>query len=248
MKIGAIIIGDEILTGRRQDEHLKHTINALANRGLELAWVKYCGDDERLLCEEFRCIRARSDICFSFGGIGATHDDKTRQSIAAALKVPLQRHPDAVREIEAKYGETAYPYRILMANLPQGARIIPNPYNRIPGFSVDHIHCLPGFPEMAWPMMEWVMDELYPELKAEQPVQFMLTLPDAHESKLIDLMTRFQNKHPKVKLSSLPRFLSHDRRELELGLRGNAKDAEIAHKELKSLLEEQGYRFTESRE
>lgn len=246
MKIGAIIIGDEILTGRRQDKHLSHTINVLQQRGLELAWVRYCGDDIILLSEAFRQIHERNDICFSFGGIGATHDDKTRQSVAAALNVPIQQHPDAVREIEEIFGEATYPYRILMADLPQGADIIPNPYNRIPGFSVDRIHCLPGFPEMAWPMMDWVLDNLYPELKAEQAVQYILTLPDAHESKLIDLMSDFQNRHPTVKLSSLPRFLNKDQRELELGLRGKRKDTENAYTELKSMLKEQGYRFTES--
>lgn len=245
MKIGAIIIGDEILTGRRQDKHLKHIISTLAHRGLELSWAKYCGDDEALLSEEFRQIHNHNDICFSFGGIGATHDDKTRQSMAAALEVPLQQHPDAVREIEDKYGEASYPYRILMAELPQAANIIPNPYNRIPGFSVDHIHCLPGFPEMAWPMLEWVLDKRYPELKAELPVQFILTLPDAHESKLIDLMTQFQDRHPAVKLSSLPRFLTKDQRELELGLRGKQKDVKTAYVKLKSQLKEQGYLFTE---
>ena len=246
VKFGAIIIGDEILTGRRQDKHLQHTIKTLASRGLELSWVKYCGDDTHMLCEEFRRIHARNDICFSFGGIGATHDDKTRQSVAAALERPLQQHPDAVHEIEARFGKEAYPYRILMADLPLGATIIPNPYNRIPGFSIDHIHCLPGFPEMAWPMMNWVMDTLYPNLEMEPPVQFILTLADAHESKLIDLMNEFQNRHPGLKLSSLPRFVTQGKRELELGLRGIRRQVEAAHLELKAQLEDLGYQYTES--
>lgn len=97
---------------------------------------------------------------------------------------------------------------------------------------------------MAWPMLKWVLDNLYPQLRAEQPVQLILTLPDAHESKLIDLMSDFQNRHPTVKLSSLPRFLNQDQRELELGLRGMRKDVDIAYEELKSLLETEGYRFT----
>lgn len=246
MQIGAIIIGDEILSGRRQDKHFSHSITALAGRGLELSWVKYCGDNKTLLSTEFRHIHDSNDICFSFGGIGATHDDKTRQAVASALNLPLVQHPDAVREIEARFGDDSYPYRILMADLPQGARIIPNPYNRIPGFSVGNIHCLPGFPEMAWPMQEWLLDNYYPQLTTEQPVQFILTLADAHESQLIDLMSDFQNRHPAVKLSSLPRLLSQGQRELELGLRGKRQAAEVALAELKSLLEAQAYRFTEN--
>jgi molybdopterin-biosynthesis enzyme MoeA-like protein len=246
MSIGLIIIGDEILSGRRQDKHLAHAIDALAARGLELAWVRYSGDDDRLLSQQFREINAAGDICFSFGGIGATHDDRTRQAVAMALEQALKPHPDAIREIEARFGEEAYPNRILMADLPETARIIPNPYNRIPGFSVNHIHCLPGFPEMAWPMMEWVLDTLYPNLKAEQPIQKLLTLENAHESTLVQLMSDFQDRHPTVKLSSLPRFLPDNRRELELGLRGQKTDTETALVELKALLSEHQYAFTET--
>ena len=246
MPIGLIIIGDEILTGRRQDKHLPYAINSLANRGLELAWVRYCGDDDDLLTQQFREINASTDICFSFGGIGATHDDRTRQAVAIALGQAIRPHPDAVREIEAKFGDEAYPNRILLANLPEQSRIIPNPYNRIPGFSVNHIHCLPGFPEMAWPMMEWVLDTLYPNLTAEKPIQKILTLQDAQESTLIHLMSDFQDQHPTVKLSSLPRFLPDNRRELELGLRGLRKDTEAALTELKSILLQHQYIFTET--
>ena len=46
---------------------------------------------------------------------------------------------------EARFGEEAYPIRIRMADLPEGSRLIPNPYNQIPGFSIGHHHFLPGF-------------------------------------------------------------------------------------------------------
>ncbi len=246
MSIGLIIIGDEILSGRRQDKHLSHAIKTLATRGLELAWVRYCGDDDKLLTQQFREINTSGDICFSFGGIGATHDDRTRQAVAMALKQAIKPHPDAISEIEAQFGEEAYPNRILMADIPETARIIPNPYNRIPGFSVNHIHCLPGFPEMAWPMMEWVLDTLYSNLKTEKPIQKILTLDNAHESRLIHLMSDFQDQHPTVKLSSLPRFLPNNRRELELGLRGLKADTETALDELKALLTQHQYTFTET--
>ncbi len=246
MAIGAIIIGDEILTGRRQDKHFSHLVDTLAKRGLELAWLRYCGDDETLLKQQFKEIHTHGDICFSFGGIGATHDDRTRQALAAAVGKPLIRHPDAVREIEARFAEQAYPKRILMAELPADSEIIPNPYNRIPGFTYGNIHCLPGFPEMAWPMMEWVMDTLYADLKFEKPVQLMLTLQHAHESELIDLMTDFQDTHPATKLSSLPRFVAKNHHEIELGIRGPAQDAHAALADLKTLLAKAKFNFIEN--
>lgn len=246
MAIGAIIIGDEILTGRRQDKHFRHVVETLGKRGLELAWLRYCGDDESQLSRHFRDIHAAGDICFSFGGIGATHDDRTRQAVAAAVEKPLIRHPDAVREIEAKFAEQAYPKRILMAEIPADSVIIPNPYNRIPGFSYGNIHCFPGFPEMAWPMMEWVLNTNYADLKFEKPVQLILTLHNAHESELIDFMTTFQNAHPAIKLSSLPRFVANNHREIELGIRGLEKDAQAALVELKQLLAQENYSFSEN--
>src|SRR5664279_5473023 len=122
MAIGALIIGDEILSGKRQDKHLQHVIATLAARGLGLDFVHYLGDDRARLTALLRDSFARGDLVFSFGGIGATPDDHTRQAAAAALDVPLARHPDAVAAIEARFGAEAYPYRVLMAEFPQGAR------------------------------------------------------------------------------------------------------------------------------
>ena len=119
--IAALIIGDELLTGKRQDKHLPHVIETLARRGLVLDAVHYLGDDRPRLTALLRDSFARGDIVFSFGGIGATPDDHTRQAAAAALDVPLQRHPEAVASIEQQFGDAAYPHRVLMAEFPAGA-------------------------------------------------------------------------------------------------------------------------------
>jgi molybdopterin-biosynthesis enzyme MoeA-like protein len=236
-RLGVLIIGDELLSGRRVDKHMQQSITLLAERGLELSWCRYLGDDMDLLAAAFRDIGQAGDICFSFGGIGATPDDRTRQAMAMAHQLALFRHPDAVAEIEQRYGEGAYPKRILMAELPQGAAIIPNPFNRIPGFSLGHIHCLPGFPEMAWPMMQWVLDTLYPTLHMEKPLQLCLLLEGIRESELIDPMRQLQDAHPGVKISSLPRFLAGGGYQVEMGVRGAAKPARQAFAELQGLLD-----------
>ena len=238
MHIGILIIGDEILSGRRLDKHLAHVIGTLKKRNLELAWVRYVGDDENNLIQDFREILSRGDVCFSFGGIGATPDDRTRQAIAAACEVPIERHAEAVREIETQFSEAAYPNRILMADLPQGSTLIPNPLNRIPGFSLAHIHCLPGFPEMAWPMLEWVLETLYSDLKGQKHVLFTLKVKGAHESELLDLMRSIQTALPQIKLSSLPRFLPDGEREIEFGVQGNKQAATYAFETLKQALSE----------
>ncbi len=245
MQIGLLIIGDELLSGRRQDKHLSHCIDVLGQRELQLDWVRMTRDDAALLQNEFRRIRASNDLCFCFGGIGATPDDITRQCVAAAWEVELYRHPDAVREIEARFGDGAYPQRIRMAELPQGSVIIPNPVNRVAGFSMEHLHCLPGFPEMAWPMMEWVLDQRYADLAGNREVEYALVLEDTHESELIELMEALLDKHPDIKIFSLPRFLENDRRRLELGVKGEHNAARLAFAELKDTLNNRGYTYTE---
>ena len=149
---GLIVIGDEILSGKRVDKHLPKVIELLATRGLPLAYADYVGDDPAritaTLARAFAASRASGDVVFCTGGIGATPDDHTRQCAARALGVELALHPEAKRLIEerirdtAKEQDAAYEpdrhdnlHRLNMGVFPVGAEIIPNPYNKIPGFS-----------------------------------------------------------------------------------------------------------------
>ena len=93
--VGALIIGDEILTGKRADKHMPHVVQTLGARGVTLDYVQYLGDDRARLTAVLRDSLARDDVVFSFGGIGATPDDHTRQAAAAALGAPLALHPEA---------------------------------------------------------------------------------------------------------------------------------------------------------
>jgi molybdopterin-biosynthesis enzyme MoeA-like protein len=79
------------------------------------------------------------------------------------LNAELRLHPEAEREIRARFGGEVTPQRLQMGEFPAGASIIPNPVNRIPGFSLREHHFVPGFPQMAWPMVEWVLDNRYRE-------------------------------------------------------------------------------------
>jgi molybdopterin-biosynthesis enzyme MoeA-like protein len=243
MAIGALIIGDEILSGKRQDAHLPRVITTLAQRGLGLDFVHYLGDDRGRLTALLRDSFARDDLLFSFGGIGATPDDHTRQAAAAALRVPLERHPEAVAEIEARFGEQAYPHRVLMAEFPAGSRIIPNSYNRIAAFAIRQHHFFPGFPQMAWPMMDWVLATWYPDLRRVAPVERAIAVYGAGESQLLPLMDENVARFPMLKLFSLPSFLPDGGRRIELGVKGDPAlvDAGLAH--LRAGVEAAGFRW-----
>ncbi len=219
-RIGLVIIGDEILSGKRQDQHLKQANELLRPRGLAVSWVKILGDEPTLLTQELQQSFASEDLVFCFGGIGATPDDRTRQCAAQALDVPIERHPEAVKEIEAQFGDGAYPQRVLMAEYPKGAQIIPNAYNRVPGFSISNHHFMPGFPMMAKPMMEWVLDNYYSSLCTTPTVERAIRLIDGQESEWVEFMQQFEQDYPELRLFSLPKIDDNDRRFIELGVEG----------------------------
>ena len=242
-KFGALIIGDEILTGKRKDKHFEKLIDLLSARGIDLNWSMYIPDDPIFIQTVLSSTMNQDDVVFSFGGIGATPDDHTRGSAAAAVGVPLELHPDAKKEIEAVFGNDAYPKRILMGFFPKGCSIIPNPYNRIPGFTLGTHHFLPGFPVMAWPMVEWLLDNQYASQHFLSKYEtHSIIVYDAGESQLIDLMNKFGKTYPGYKIFSLP-TLSKSGRRIELGFRGPQKEAGTALAFLKNGVGKLGFKW-----
>ena len=241
---GIYIIGDEILSGKRQDAHLSKAIELLKERGLQLSWAEYLSDDPARLVEHFRRSFARKEIVFSFGGIGATPDDYTRQAAAEALNLPIERHAGAVAEMEAQFGEATYPKRVLMADFPKGADLIPNPVNRVAGFSINQHHFMPGFPQMSHPMMAWVLDTYYSHLFHQHVVsEASILVMDAGESSLLDMMNQFVSNYPELKLFSLPRL--DNRRTTELGMKGEKQLVAQAMAEIKSAVTQLGFPWAE---
>lgn len=243
MAIGLIIIGDEILSGKRRDQHFPKVVELLAERGLQLAWAEFVGDDRERITATLRRTFAGGDIVFSCGGIGATPDDHTRQCAAAALGRPLVMHPEGRANIEERIRETAREaggeadmnapdnlQRLKMAEFPEGASLIPNPYNRVAGFTVGHHHFVPGFPVMAWPMIAWVLDTHYAHLfHQEARAERALLVYGQAEAALTPLMELLQVSYPGVRVFSLPSVGdATTRRHIELGVKGNPEQVERA--------------------
>ncbi len=245
MNFGALIIGDEILSGRREDKHLRKLIELLAARGLMLSWARYAVDSPPLLESALRDSFASGDTVFSFGGIGATPDDHTREVAAKVLETPLQLHPEAERIIREKFGEEINPHRLNMGVYPAGAEIIPNPYNQIPGFAIARHYFVPGFPVMAWPMVEWVLDTHYAHLfHAEDYVERSVIVWDAYESRLVDLMESVTADFAGVTVFSLPAFAEGARRRrVELGVKGPVAAVDTAMGHILAVLAERGYQW-----
>jgi molybdopterin-biosynthesis enzyme MoeA-like protein len=230
MGFGVIIIGDEIIRGKREDKHFAKTVELLGARGLRLDWGQYLGDIPDLLTSTLRRTLATADIVFSFGGIGATPDDHTRQCAAAAAGSELALHPDAEAEIRVRFGAETTLQRLKLGEFPRGSRIIPNPYNRIPGFSIGHHHFVPGFPVMAWPMVEWVLDNQYRHLFHQAPeADASIIVYQVPESTLTPLMLDVEARFPGLKSYSLPSMGEPGvRGHIEFGVRGAPEKMQTA--------------------
>jgi molybdopterin-biosynthesis enzyme MoeA-like protein len=245
MVIGAIIIGDEILRGKRQDKHFARLIEILAARGMKLAWAEYLGDDPGRITATLKRTFATADTVFSFGGIGATPDDHTRQCAAAARGVELVLHPGAEALIRARFGAETTPQRLRMGEFPRGAAIIPNDYNQIPGFSIGEHHFVPGFPVMAWPMVEWVLDTRYRHLQhALREAESSILVYGSAESILTPLMVEVEARYRKLKVFSLPSMGEGGvRRHIELGVRGDPDEVAPAMEMLRQGVRASGASF-----
>lgn len=240
---GLVVIGDEIISGKRQDKHFAAVAGMMAARGLRLSWVQYHSDDLARLAEVFRRSMAAGEVVFSCGGIGNTPDDYTRQAAAAALGVGLALSPEAEAELRLRFGDELTDVRRLLGTFPQGSEIIPNPFNRIPGFMAKEHYFVPGFPQMAHPMIEWALDTFYRDLFNQHPMvekAFLLTGEMAYESALLDLMQHIVAAYPELRLFSLPSLIGKERRHLELGVEGEASRVDMAMEEIRQEVERRG--------
>ena len=250
---GLIIIGDEIMSGKRQDKHMAQVIALLSARGLALSWTEYLGDSPERITASLKRALASGDVVFSCGGIGATPDDHTRQCAAQAWGQPLALHPEAKRLIQERMQDTAKEqglayepdradniHRLNMGCFPAGAAIIANPYNKIPGFSCagaggGAVHFVPGFPVMAWPMIESVLDAHYrAHFHQNAQVEKSVIVLGAMEASLTPLMERIESTHPGIKVFSLP-SVDHPQwgRHIELGVKGEPSLTELAYADLR---------------
>lgn len=256
MAIGLIIIGDEILSGKRVDKHFPKVLEMLTARGLTLSWAEYLGDEPARIIATLKRTFSGNDIVFCTGGIGATPDDHTRQCAAIALGVPLVLHPQARQKIRERVADTARDaglepnfetadnlHRLKMGEFPLGAEIIPNPYNKIPGFSFRNNgmtcggisnsgihHFAPGFPVMAWPMFEWVLDTYHADLFHQNPqLEQSVFVYGAMESVLTPLMEAIESEFPLVKVFSLPHVGDAEtERHIDLGVKGDPTQSAAA--------------------
>lgn len=199
----AVIIGTEILNGRREDKHFAFVRSALQRRGYPLYASLTIKDDAVLIARIFRLVREDPNaVLLSFGGIGSTPDDLTRPIAAEVFTGrPLQRHKRFEQDIIERFGEEAFPHRIHMADLPEGAGLLKNPVNNMSGFHLrERYFFVPGFPDMAHPMISEALERFFPPVSAG--IRRTL-IAETSENTLIDIMKTLPEG---IELSSLPKL------------------------------------------
>ncbi len=210
----SVIIGSELLNGRRVDKHFSFLNTELLNRNLLHVANFVIKDDPILIQNTFNLIlQDPKSVMFCFGGIGATPDDLTR-SIASEVFTgqALLLHVKAKELIEKQFCEEAYPHRINMAYLPPEANLLPNVINNVPGFQLfNRFFFTPGFPSMSWPMITSALETYFPTQKKKHSMTFVVESP---ENDLIEIMEALPKE---LEFSSLPRFVN-TKREVEIYL------------------------------
>ena len=218
--IYAVIIGSEILDKRRVDKHFEYLSSALKEKNLTLFASFTIKDDETLITQTYELIKKDPKaFMFSFGGIGSTPDDLTRKLSANVFEDgTLYRHAQFEKDIQTRLGERAYPYPIRMSDLPKNAQLLFNPINNMSGFYLqDRYFFMPGFPEMAQPMMDYIIKT---HLQKPTKVYIQSLLAYCGEGKLMHLMVDVPKD---LDLSSLP-MMNDGNPHVEFSLSGINED------------------------
>jgi molybdenum cofactor synthesis domain-containing protein len=199
-RVGIVILGDEVLKGEIREANLAYMIPLLAEWGAETALCAILPDDIPVVVRHLRRFREEVDLIVLTGGIGPTPDDITRDAVAEVAGVPLIVHPEAKAALEARPYKGSNPeYRMLMAQVPQGATLIPNPLSPAPGFFIDGMAVFPGVPRMLQAMFEWVKPRISGRRKSRVTLYAM-----APESSYAGIMKAAMTAFPDVGIGSYP--------------------------------------------
>ncbi|MDA1043641.1 MAG: molybdopterin-binding protein [Verrucomicrobia bacterium] len=240
---GLIIIGSEILDGRIRDRHFDACRDLLESHRLPLIYTLILKDAPALITDQLRWAMAQEFPFFSSGGIGGTPDDHTRGCVANALGVPVETHPEGLAILQERLaGEAVRESVLRMVQFPAGSELIPNPINRIPGFSIGNGHFVPGFPEMAQPMMEWVLKTKY--TIGEKTIRHSMILPGAREADLTHILDALTDAYRALAISSLPR-MNDSGGEVELSIQGAPDQVAQAYGKLRHEIDALGMTYRE---
>jgi molybdenum cofactor synthesis domain-containing protein len=196
-----LIIGNEILSGRTQDQNLGYLATGLNSVGVTLREARVVPDIPEMIIAAVNELRATYDYLFTTGGIGPTHDDITSECIAQAFGVPWTLHPDAHKIFLSHYkpGELNEA-RLRMAHTPEGASLIINPVSRAPGFRMENVFVMAGIPRV----MQAMFDAVKHDLKGGRPMLARTVSCHLPEGVIAKGLGEIQNRYADLDIGSYP--------------------------------------------
>jgi len=203
----ALIIGDEILSGKVGDTNTPLLIELLRDVGVQLCRVVYLCDAVDEISAEVKACSERFDAVITSGGVGPTHDDCTVEAVSRAFGVGVVRHPDVETMIRAYWGDRFTETALRMAEMPDGSRLLRTADGLLPLVVFRNVYLLPGVPRL----FAAKLNALRAELKGELPRLRHLYLT-SDESRIAPLLSQVDREFPNVKIGSYPRFEAGDHR------------------------------------
>ena len=146
-----IVIGDEVLSGKVEEENARFLVRELRKLGVAVRRIEVIPDAPEEIAATVRSASAAFDIVFTAGGIGPTHDDVTIAAIAAAFSVPVVRDADLATMIRTVSGDRFYDRDLRMADIPAGADLLFGEgvqRSCWPVVAYRNVYILPGVPSI----------------------------------------------------------------------------------------------------
>lgn len=198
----ALIIGNELLTGKVQDENVAVLAKSLFALGISFERVVICPDVVDVIVDDLDALRHRYDYVFTSGGVGPTHDDVTMQAVARAFGQPLARSSEIEALLHEVLGSRLTPGYLRMAELPAGATLVKSSRGRWPMVRMENVYILPGLPEI----FRRKLDVLGEHLAGGTPFVTRAVHTASDEGEIAPLLERLVREHPAVAIGSYPRW------------------------------------------
>jgi molybdenum cofactor synthesis domain-containing protein len=196
----ALVIGNELLTGKIQDMNVEVLATTLFRLGVSLRRVVICPDERAAIVADVRALSAAHDWLFTSGGIGVTHDDVTMAAVAEALGRPLERSPHLAQLVTSHFGPECTPRHLQLADVPRDAELVSDGSSAWPVVRVENVYVLPGIPQLFDRKLRMISSQL-----AGRPPfvsRAVLTLCD--EVGIADLLDSVVTRYPDVAIGSYP--------------------------------------------
>jgi molybdenum cofactor synthesis domain-containing protein len=201
-RAAAVLIGDELLSGKVRDENLHALATTLRSLGIELCRVSIVGDDVAAIAREVAELSRSHDVVFTSGGVGPTHDDVTMQAVARAFGVTTTLDPLTERKLRDFYGERCREVHLRMAVVPEGATLAVVAEGAWPTVIMHNVWILPGVPEIFRMKLGLVRERL----RGPAPFFSRAVLTGLGEPELVPLLERTVSEHAAVSIGSYPNW------------------------------------------